>query len=654
MQLSVGDAFKSKNEAQNAIRMYAVDNNFNFETTDSTPKKYTIQCKEKRTYGCDAIITAALRKKDNLFVIKKLKNMHNCPQQPACAVQSSSRYIVDELREMEDIEESRVGQIINRISLRRGIKIGYLAAWKAKNDVLDIHVPEEKEQEECLQNIIQENRHINPDDVTAGYNMKEKIEEMQEEGRYIISEEKGFISQVVNSLGLLEVVDSSLDTFFYICSLSLHVYKYSRQIIELISYTRYNDLREYVGNAYFAVGYDAFDAPYIIAMGYTPEYCSKGTGWVLFIKELLKSIDQGVLMIDWNDGETAIKNIEQEIEKKNAKNASKEPVEWAGHFDIEESIRMGELDQLSGEKSKVSLFIRTRSLCKEIFSTYPCTSTIALIWSLCNSPDLATFTMYYKQVKAKNVPSLLSLLSSLPTHLWAKYLCPYPLYNKNNISIPEIDAILGMLSLAHVDAFCMVLKIIADSAMKKKELIAHSELTIKKSTDRSRFGESINREMDSNISKAQTYEVDVGRAPGSGYKSSWIDPRKLNDEEEHGQGMVYADSLRFYVDLRLRVCSCMKFQEMGYPCSHACALIAKTGGHAYAYIDEIYSIDTLTHMFKPAITKCIVNEPIKGLEERRKTETSKMQTENGEDDEEENIPPEMHDNMVRQEIHQIQ
>lgn len=617
MQLSVGDVFKSKNEVQNAIRMYAVDNNFNFETTDSTPKKYTIQCKERRIYGCDAIITAALRKKDNMFVIKKLKNMHNCPQQSAHTIQSSFRYIEDELREMEDVKEMRVGQIINRISLRRGIKIGYYTAWRAKKEILGEQVNEMEEEEECLKNAMEENSQLNPDDITIHSNMKKIIESRREKAGYLSSREEGFIKRVIRAIGPFDTAEDRADTLFYTSSLSLYIYKYSRQIIELTYHQRYNDLRENAGYAYFATAYDAFDSPYLLSMLYVPEYCPKKEGWIYFIKELLNVIEQGVFMIDWDDCRETIEEIEKEIEKKNGKHMFEDPPSWKGHFDIEELIRIGDMEKPEG-RPKVSLFIRTRSLCKEIFSTHPCHVSIGLVWSLCNSPDVETFMIYYKKVKAQNVPSLLSLLSSIPTHLWAKYMCPYPLYNKNNATTLEIDAIHGMLALPAVDALCMAIKIVFDNAMKKKEIVSHSELTTKKTTDRARFGDAINKVMDINTAKSQGYTVCVGRSPDSVSKSSWIDPRRLHDEEEHGQGIVYMGNLRFYVDLRLKVCSCMKFQEMGYPCSHACALIMKIGGHPYSYIDETYSVDTLTQMFKPLTTRCIVNEPIRGTEERRK------------------------------------
>ncbi|KAI5190144.1 hypothetical protein NECID01_0837 [Nematocida sp. AWRm77] len=621
MQLSVGDVFKSKNEAQNAIRMYAVDNNFNFETTDSTPKKYTIQCKERRTHGCDAIITAALRKKDNMFIIKKLKNMHNCPQQSSCLVQSSARYIADELREMADVRETRTGQLINRISSRRGIKIGYYAAWKAKIDALNEEDEKDTSMEECLQCIAQENRHLNPDDVLALCNMKHAIEEWKDNG-YWIPEEKGYIKKIVWGIGPFDTAGDKEDALFYLNHMSLHVYKHSRQIIELSCHKRYNELREHAGYAYMAVGHDAFDSPYVLSMAYTPDYCPQKEGWMFFVKELLKSVDQGVLLIDWEGSLSTIEELEKEVQKKNAPVLFEERKGWAGHFDIEEAIRARELDKPESEKPRVSLFIRTRSLCKEIFSTHPCPASIGMVWSLCNSPDLATFQIYYKKVKGQNVPSLLSLLSSLPTHLWAKHLSVYPLYNKNNSLPCEIDAVHNMLTLSSVDSLCMCIKIISDNSLKKKETIAHSELTTKKITDRARFGDAINRAMDMNIAKGQTYNVDVGRTPGAICKSTWIDPRKLSDEEEHGQGIVYSGNLRFYVDLRLKVCSCMKFQEMGYPCSHACTLIAKIGGHPYMYIDEMYSIDTLTHMFKTVSTRCIVNEPIRGTEEKRRTDLS--------------------------------
>lgn len=632
MQLSVGDVFKTKNEAQNAIRMYAVDNKFGFETTDSTPKKYTIQCKERRGYGCDAIVTAALRKKDNMFVIKKLKNTHNCPQQSSCSVQSSARYIADEVRDMPDVGDARIGLLINRISSRRGIKIGYHAAWKARQDVLNGTSPTEDdgaESEACLRAVVEENQLLNPDDITVCHNMKTVISSWGKDESQNEREPRGIFSAVL-PLSQLDTASSRNDTLFYLSSLARQAYAYSKKIIEISCHERYNDIRERTGYTYLAICHDAFDSPYILAMACVPEYARKKEGWMYFTEELLKHVGEGVLLFDWSRDLSTLLALEGILRKSQGifsafgessgfASANFCPLDhlWC-EDEIEEEIRNGTFSPAADAASRVRLFIHTRSLCREIFTLCPCSSTVSLVWSLCNSPDEDTFQMYLKKVQALEKKQVAEFLASVPTHLWARYLLDRPLYNKNNTASPDIDAVSGMLTLSPPDALCVLLKVLSDHATEKKEMVAHAEASTKKVTDKTKVGEAVARAMERNIAKAQTYDVDVGRTPGGICQATWIDPRKLNEEEECGQGIVYVGSHRFYVDLRLRVCSCIKFQEMEFPCSHACAIVLKMGGQPYAYIGDTHSLETLSKTYRGSSVKCIVNEPVRGTEEKRR------------------------------------
>lgn len=617
MQLSVGDTFKSKKEAQNAIRMYAVDNNFTFETTDSTPKKYTIQCKERRTHGCDAIITAALRKKDNLFIIKKLKNTHNCPQLSSCGVQSSSRYIADELRDMGNVEnETKVGQLINRISARRGIKIGYFTAWKAKEEVLGREVDESEAAPKSVREIVEEHLSLNPMDVGITCNMKAQIEEWAREGRYRAKEPEGRISHVINCIGPLDTADSGIDTVFIACHASLAAYEHSRKVVEIQCYSRYNELKEHSGLGFLAIGHDAFDSPYIMAVCYTPEYCAQTAGWLYFVKELLKVVDEGVLLVDYE--RDVVEEIEREIQQTRGAGHEEEDAATWENPEIEEAIEKGELDHLGARprRKQICLFLRTRSLCKHIFYTTESADPIALVWSLCNSPDRDSFDAHYKKLEQFADGKVLSTLSAIPPHLWVKCLAKYhPLYGKNNAISADIEHVPGMFSLPIHDSICTAIKLIHDNVARKREVVSQSELTVKKATDKTRYGEEMNRMMERNVAKSQSYEVDVGRTPGGMCEEPWIDPRKLNDDEGQTHGVVRYGGFRFYVDLRLGVCSCTRFQEMRLPCSHACALILKVGGHPYAHIGEIYAIDTLGRMFRERV-QCIVNEPIRCVEEK--------------------------------------
>jgi MuDR family transposase/SWIM zinc finger len=591
MQLSTGDTFKSKKEAQNAIRMYAVDNNFTFETTDSTPKKYTIQCKERRAYGCDAIITAALRKKDNLFVIKKLRNAHNCPHSSGCGPASSSRYIADELRDMGTVEiDTRVGQLMNLISTRRGIKIGYLTAWKAKEEVLGREVGDKEAFSRAMEELAGEHLRLNPLDRALACNMKREIERRADEGRHTKNASGGRISSVINSIGPLDTADTSTDTLFISIHSSIDSYRYSRKIIELHSHARYNEVKESMGLGFIASSYDAFDAPYVLAMCYTPEYCDRAEGWIFFIRELLKVVKEGVLMIDYE------KDVIEEMVK-------------------EMGLGTGEVLDIGSAAPKPCLFIKTRSICKQVYHSTESADAVALAWSLCNSPDKDSFIAHYEKIGRSIDSHILAFLESIPRELWAKHLSNYPLYGKNNSIVPMLDYLPSVFSLPIHDSVCVLVKMIHDNVLKKREAVSHAEIAPRRVPDKSRFGEELNKIVDRNISKGQSYEVDVGRTPGNMCDAPWIDPRKLNDDEGQTHGIVRYGGFRFYVDLKLRVCSCMRFQELLIPCSHACALISKVGSHPYSLIDDIYSIEWLGRMFSVDVNP-IVNEPMRCAEER--------------------------------------
>lgn len=132
--LSVNDNFPSRKEAEEAMVSYAVNNNFNY-SLEETPKSISVLCKGREEFGCEAKIVAMLRKKDDVFVVKKIKLSHKCPSL-TLQYGSTNEMVKAEIRKAIGNAALRIGEVIP-ILANLNIKVGYFSVWKAMRSGVD-------------------------------------------------------------------------------------------------------------------------------------------------------------------------------------------------------------------------------------------------------------------------------------------------------------------------------------------------------------------------------------------------------------------------------------------------------------------------------------------------------------------------------------
>ncbi|KAK1347503.1 hypothetical protein LUQ84_003039 [Hamiltosporidium tvaerminnensis] len=133
MTLNTNDTFTSKQEALTAIKEYTSQTPYLYTSQTSTPKHHTLHCKGKDDFNCDAHISISYRKKDNLYVVKRIKTIHKCPLDIHTNSTSTLQYLKQEILHLSDPrKEQRIGDIVVVLN-KRNIKVGYHTVWKALN-----------------------------------------------------------------------------------------------------------------------------------------------------------------------------------------------------------------------------------------------------------------------------------------------------------------------------------------------------------------------------------------------------------------------------------------------------------------------------------------------------------------------------------------
>ncbi|KAF9763742.1 hypothetical protein NGRA_1072 [Nosema granulosis] len=139
MNLSINDSFETKDEILSAMKDFAESNSIKYDIIE-TPRTIVLCCKGKGEFGCDCSITASYRKKDNKYIIKRMKLAHKCPIS-VNDFGSTDDFIKNEIYRTIGDAEVRIGDIVS-ILHNRGIKVSYNSVWNAmrKNWIEDENV----------------------------------------------------------------------------------------------------------------------------------------------------------------------------------------------------------------------------------------------------------------------------------------------------------------------------------------------------------------------------------------------------------------------------------------------------------------------------------------------------------------------------------
>lgn len=134
MNLSINDSFPTKDEILNTMKAFAKENNIKYEIME-TPRTVVLFCKGKAEFGCDCAISASYRKKDNKYIIKKMKLAHKCPIS-VNDFGSTDDFIKNEIFRTIGDAEVRIGDIVS-ILHNRSIKVSYNSVWNALRRIED-------------------------------------------------------------------------------------------------------------------------------------------------------------------------------------------------------------------------------------------------------------------------------------------------------------------------------------------------------------------------------------------------------------------------------------------------------------------------------------------------------------------------------------
>lgn len=123
--LEINSTFQTKEELINAITNFVNQQSFNGDIVE-TDKQYTIACKGRSEFKCDAHIHALYRKKDNMFVIKRIRMNHKCPSEIQQNI-PTNEFIK---REIENFGNLKISELVTLFS-KKGLKMSYLTIYKA-------------------------------------------------------------------------------------------------------------------------------------------------------------------------------------------------------------------------------------------------------------------------------------------------------------------------------------------------------------------------------------------------------------------------------------------------------------------------------------------------------------------------------------------
>ncbi|KAH9412344.1 hypothetical protein HK407_01g02390 [Ordospora pajunii] len=126
--LSVNDSFSTREEAEKVVLSHAEQNGLVVEF-ESTNKSIVACCRGKDEFGCEAKIVAQPRKKDDSYVVKKIKLVHKCPSVTQ-KYNTPDEMVRSEIHKAIGGRGARIGEMVC-ILAEMDIRMGYFSVWKA-------------------------------------------------------------------------------------------------------------------------------------------------------------------------------------------------------------------------------------------------------------------------------------------------------------------------------------------------------------------------------------------------------------------------------------------------------------------------------------------------------------------------------------------
>lgn len=125
MTITINDTFTTLDELTNAIHSFIQTQSFQFTQPIIKPKLVTLTCIGHKAFMCDSMVQAILRKKDNQWVVKKIRLLHRCPTEVHTI--GVNNYI---FKKAGDVAGKSIGEVV-KVLMDRGVNVSYASVFDA-------------------------------------------------------------------------------------------------------------------------------------------------------------------------------------------------------------------------------------------------------------------------------------------------------------------------------------------------------------------------------------------------------------------------------------------------------------------------------------------------------------------------------------------
>lgn len=127
MEIHLNDTFQTLTDLIEATKTYTENQTTKFNPPIIKPKLFTQTCIGRKDFQCEAFVQAILRKKDSLWVVKKIKSVHKCPAEIHNL--GIENYIISKI-DNKNVFLPRIGKMMGELETK-GLNVGYNGVFNA-------------------------------------------------------------------------------------------------------------------------------------------------------------------------------------------------------------------------------------------------------------------------------------------------------------------------------------------------------------------------------------------------------------------------------------------------------------------------------------------------------------------------------------------
>ncbi|KAM0687026.1 hypothetical protein COBT_001741 [Conglomerata obtusa] len=565
--ISVNDTFKSITDLDKTLQSHITTLPTRYNLPIITPKLYTVTCIGKRDFQCDALIQAILRKKDALWVIKKIKQQHRCPLEIHSV--GCETYIFRRVNEIVEVKEDvqRVGMVVKMLE-GRGMRVGYegvfhaykrmaemVFAGKKSKDINDSTKENECNKENIMNNITDSNEVNKNNNFIKLSELKKKPYEM-------------FIHEF-KSLNNKEIKIKANENIIFVEFIELK--KLCRNVIE-IKVIEKND-----GYVCYAILFDPHDFPIIYSFVVSEDKELKDT-----LKFLFNEINDGYF-----------------------------------NFIVEYNKEVLEIL----EELKIMYLVKTRDICKEVHKNEKDREIIETIFGICNGliqrkggfeeiskkkkkikheeavkPNNSSLENNNREMEPFAYDKIITLIKSVISLDEERFIKGWEssstsanknYFNLQNMHEIDLDYIhSSVYSFGLLECFNGIISLLQISD-EKENFGMNVKMRIEKNKKIGKDLIIINNDKEIIDNKVLTKGA---------IKNNYKDDNNASNDNNNVSNVnsanntptiftVCGEGKEYTVNLEKSTCTCGKFQRLLIPCVHACAVLE----NPFEYVSILYS-----------------------------------------------------------------